>query len=112
MDSETGEALPYVTIVVGNRFSLLSNEDGNFTLTADSDEVIFFSRIGYEKLNLNAGRMGNEVRLRPMVKSLAEVTVLPFSKDDILKRCIENLERDYKQRWNIMDMIFRGIKCS
>ncbi|MBR4528230.1 MAG: hypothetical protein IKO71_07230 [Bacteroidaceae bacterium] len=97
MDSETGEALPYVTIVVGNRFSLLSNEDGNFTLTADSDEVIFFSRIGYEKLNLNAGRMGNEVRLRPMVKSLAEVTVLPFSKDDILKRCIENLESDYKK---------------
>ena len=96
VDSETGEPVPYVTIVVGNRFRLLSNEEGNFTLTTDQDEEVFFSRVGYEKMKLNVKELGNEIRLQPMVKSLTEITVLPFSKDYILKRCIEHLENDYK----------------
>ena len=97
VDAETGEPVDFVTVGVGIRWHLLSNEEGKFTITAQADEEISFSRIGYEKLRISAGRLGREVRLKPLVKSLAEVTVLPFPKEEILKRCIANLEKDYKK---------------
>ena len=97
VDAETGESVDFVTIGVGTRMHLLSNEEGEFTITAEADEEVSFSRIGYEKLRIAAGKLGREVRLKPLVKSLAEVTVLPLPKDEILRRCIANLEKDFKK---------------
>ena len=97
VDAETGEPVDFVTIGVGTRMHLLCNEEGEFTVTAEADEEVSFSRIGYEKLRIAARRLGREVRLKPLVKSLAEVTVLPIPKDEILRRCIANLEKDYKK---------------
>ncbi|MBQ7181994.1 MAG: hypothetical protein IJR87_12000 [Bacteroidaceae bacterium] len=97
VDAETGEPVPYVTIGTMKGAALLSNEEGAFTLVADSADEVFLSRVGYEKLMLRVGRIGPTVRIRPMVKSLAEVVVLPYSTDDILERCIENLKNDYKK---------------
>ncbi len=97
VDAETGEPVDFVTIGVGSRMHLLSNEKGEFTITAEADEVVSFSRIGYEKYKTEVGKMRREVRLKPLVKSLAEVTVLPIPKDEILRRCITNLEKDYKK---------------
>ena len=97
VDADTGEPIPYVTIGTMKSAALLSNEEGVFTLQADPAAEVFLSRVGYEKLRLPARNIGQTVKMRPLVRSLAEVTVLPYTEDEILERCIANLKNDYKK---------------
>ena len=63
VDAKTGEALPYVSIYAGEGKGTLSNNDGAFKLTADANDLLRFSCIGYEKMTAKATELPSVYRL-------------------------------------------------
>jgi TonB-linked SusC/RagA family outer membrane protein len=78
VDDATGEALPFVGVVVkGTTTGVLTSADGSFLIAAPSDETILvFSYVGYEKLELRADATRKmNVRLKPTAVALDAVVV-------------------------------------
>ena len=63
VDAKTGETLPYVSIYVGEGKGTLSNDDGEFKLTADANDMLKFSCIGYEKVTYKANELPSVIKL-------------------------------------------------
>ena len=78
VDAKTGETLPYVSIYVGEGKGTLSNDDGEFKLTADANDMLKFSCIGYEKVSFKANELPSVINM--------------------LKQVIANLKQDYKKQ--------------
>lgn len=94
VDGQTGEILPYVSIsVVGKNEGTIANSNGEFCLTADSNDTLKFTFIGYNPLVIKASEVSDEVRLLPVSTELREVTVLPATT--ILKHVYQKLTNDY-----------------
>lgn len=109
-DAETGETLPYVSIYAGEGKGTLTNDDGDFKLTADSGVVLRFSCVGYEKMTVKSTEQPFIVRLRPYSTVLGEVTIESVSKDRMLKQVIGNLKQDYqKYRKRARKYFFRTV---
>lgn len=97
LDAETGETLPYAIVYVESEKKALTNQNGEFIVTASPNDVLTFSYVGYEKLRIQASKMKPVVRLKPMSNELREVVVRPVDVMDILKELIKNLKRDYQK---------------
>ena len=97
VDVETGEALPYVSIFTDGGKGTLTNAEGDFKLSAEEEDVLTFSFIGYEKFRVKAGKLPAVVRLKPYATTMQEVTVHAKTYDEVLKQTIENLKLDYKK---------------
>ena len=54
VDSETGEALPYVTVYVSQENYTITNAEGNFTLRIAPQDTVRISFIGYQTLRIKA----------------------------------------------------------
>jgi len=98
VDAKTGEALPYVSIYAGEGKGTLSNNDGAFKLTADANDLLRFSCIGYEKMTAKATELPSVIRLKPYTTVLGEVTIHALRNEDMLKLVIANLKQDYKKQ--------------
>ena len=69
-DAETGEPLPYASIYVAAGHGTLTNAEGNFSLSAEYQDVLTFSYVGYEKLKLKATDVPRVVKLKPFARYL------------------------------------------
>ena len=106
VDAETGEALPYVSIYAGEGKGTLTNDDGDYKIKAGEGDTLSFSCIGYNKQAFPANQIPDVIRLKPYTTSLREVTIRPDDDDKIqkqeiekiLRRTIDNLTQDYKNR--------------
>ncbi|MBR6170206.1 MAG: carboxypeptidase-like regulatory domain-containing protein [Bacteroidaceae bacterium] len=98
VDAKTGEALPYVSIYVSEGKGTLSNNNGEFKLTADANDILKFSCIGYEKISFKANELPPVIRLKPYTTILGEVTIQALRNEDMLKLVIANLKQDYKKQ--------------
>ena len=98
VDAKTGETLPYVSIYVGEGKGTLSNDDGEFKLTADANDMLKFSCIGYEKVSFKANELPSVIKLKPYTTTLGEVTIQALRNKDMLKQVIANLKQDYKKQ--------------
>ena len=98
VDAKTGETLPYVSIYVGEGKGTLSNNDGAFKLTADANDMLKFSCVGYEKISFKANELPPVIKLKPYTTTLGEVTIQALRNEDMLKLVIANLKQDYKKQ--------------
>ena len=52
VDAETGEPLPYVEISVSQKLRTLSNRHGIFAVEARTKNMLIFSHVGYEEVEM------------------------------------------------------------
>jgi len=106
LDSKTQEALPYSNIVVLHKyFGTVSNESGYFSLDTTSlsmDDSVSFQYIGYKTkvLLLNELTKKDTIYLTEELISLSEAFVFgnPLDPKTIIKRVIENKDKNYPKR--------------
>lgn len=94
VDAETGEALPFAQVYVSPSKGTLSNDEGEFSLTAAPDDSLRISYIGYEKLRFAAHELPEVVKMQKVARMLEEVTVV--SSKGLLEKIARQLEADYK----------------
>lgn len=80
VEAVSGEGLPGVTIIVkGTTQGTTSLEDGSFEVAATADEVLVFSFIGMETIEVEVGsRTYLEVQMREGAAALTEVVVVGY----------------------------------
>ena len=91
VDTETGEALPYVYVYITkeqhvNTCGTVTDAQGCFECSATPNSTLLFSCVGYEKLTLKASNLKKTVRLTPLVTLMNELTVSPTSAQKYLKK--------------------------
>ena len=96
-DAETGEPLPYASIYVAAGHGTLTNAEGNFSLSAEYQDVLTFSYVGYEKLRLKATDVPRVVKLKPFARDLKEVVIVPVDEWDVVKQVINNMKKDFSK---------------
>ncbi|KPK86941.1 MAG: hypothetical protein AMS27_04025, partial [Bacteroides sp. SM23_62_1] len=80
-DSETGEPIPGVNILVeGTTRGAVTDLDGNYTIDIDQmDQVLIFSYVGYVSQSITVGNQTViNVRLTPDIAALEEVIVVGY----------------------------------
>ena len=95
-DSETGEALPYVTVFVSPGKGTLSNEEGDFRISVEDEETIRLSCIGYKTLRFDPHNVPSVIRMSPLVRELHELTVLSAPVQLALSKAIKLLGKEAK----------------
>ena len=104
VDAETGEALPYATVCSSSGKRVMTNMEGDFRVQAASSDTLYISRIGYESLRVVAERMNGRIVLKPLSKTLQTVTVTTIATEEILKRTLRQMKKEYKRskdNWSI-----------
>jgi hypothetical protein len=101
VDGQTGEAVPFATVVTGANKGTITNEEGYFSLDTASlgSDSIQISCMGYETLEIAAnGLKENEIlRLTPATIRLNEVRIgerIP-NADEIVRKVNENIPLNY-----------------
>jgi hypothetical protein len=94
----------FASIYIHNKnIGTLSNEDGNFTIKLpkeSADDSVYFSRVGYKPLKIKTGDLlpnRNIIFLDVNSIQLKEVMVKPIDLNNVLKRAIENIPRNYSR---------------
>ena len=54
VNAETGEALPFVSIYVRQGVGTMTNEEGEFSIVVNADDILQVSCMGYEKQQVKA----------------------------------------------------------
>lgn len=80
-DAQTGEALPGTTVKIeGTTTGTITDMDGNFTINAESGDVLLASFVGFETQRVTVGNQTTlNIALEPAEKSLDEVVVMGYS---------------------------------
>lgn len=101
VDGQTGEAVPFATIVTGVNKGTISNEEGYFNLDIAglSAETVQISCMGYETLEIPANALTENqiLRLTPAAIRLNEVRIgerIPDA-DEIVRKVNENIPLNY-----------------
>ena len=74
---------------------VLSNIDGDFTMTVERTDSLHFSFIGYEPQHFPADKLPKVVKMKERVRSLNEVTVL--GNEGLLAKVQKKLKKDYRK---------------
>ena len=93
LDAETGEPMAYANLYTESGTGTLANIDGRYVLMAKPDEQVRISFVGYATQTLRVDALPSVLKMQPLAKSLAEVTVL--STDAILMKVREQLRSDF-----------------
>ena len=104
IDAKTSESLPYANIKVNESDNLVSNEEGNFTLSESNSNdasVLIVSYLGYVNRQLTVGELKNLQYRIPLVPAIFEINEVNVSNkkpnaDEIMANVKANLERNYK----------------
>ena len=105
-DAETGEALPFAKVMSSGRHGTLANKHGDFSIMGTEDDTLTISYIGYEKKSVKAVIMPATIRLKPLVKEMGELIVLPKPKGEILDSIRNKLRMEYIQNWDKTSIYF------
>ena len=95
VDSETGEALPYVTVYVSQENYTITNAEGNFTLRIAPQDTVRISFIGYQTLRIKAQDVPATLALVSLTNTMREVTVRPLNAKSILSKVVRKLDNEY-----------------
>lgn len=102
-DLENNDALPGVNILVkGTNHGTVSDVDGTYTLTANHDDTLVFSSIGYitEEIAIN-GRNEVHLTLSPDIQSLQEIVVVGYTEQSREKTIASVSKLDQQELRNI-----------
>ncbi|MCX6171589.1 MAG: carboxypeptidase-like regulatory domain-containing protein [Flavobacterium sp.] len=115
IDSQTGESIPYATILVNNAENLVSNAEGLFTLSENSsnqDTILTISYLGYANQKISVGdliKQQNIIKLQAGIIELKEVNISNkrLSPYEIMANVKANVTKNYaKNTIPKKDMIF------
>jgi len=99
--------------VEGENTSTVSNNHGDFVLKISKEsnaEKIVISHLGYKSLRVDIKDLKprhNVFRIEPMVVPLNQVYVRPGPVDQIIKKVLENIGRNYSEKPNEMTGFYR-----
>lgn len=98
VDKETGETLPYTYVSVSNENRTITNYEGDFSITANDDDRIAVSCVGFETAEFVASKLPKVIRLVPLAKTMQTVQVVGWSR--ILQDVGKRMAKDYKKKKN------------
>ena len=96
VDAETGEPLPLVGVYIDEDHATLSNYDGEFSLTAQPNDVLQVTCIGHQTLMLRAAEVPPVITMRMLSATLSEVTVQGV--EGLLLRVAKKTEKTFKRK--------------
>ena len=97
VDATTGDPLPMASVYVSSSHSTITNQEGDFSIVAQPEDVLRITYVGYNAKNVMASELGRKVALRPYTKMLQEVTVTPIDVVGLLKKLVKKLKMEYAQ---------------
>ena len=110
IDEKTGRPLSQVSVSVG-RISVVTNEDGAFTLKlAQMPRSLTVSHLGYKtkKVTLEAGKTESmKIRLQPTVIQLREVVVRTGNPRDLVDIAIKKIPDNYSRQPELLKAFYR-----
>ena len=109
-DEKTGDCLRQVSVSAG-RVSVVTNEDGVFTLKLDQmPTAITVSHLGYKtrKVNLQEGKTENlKVRLVPTAIQLREIVVRTSNPRELVEIAIRKIPENYSRKPELLQTFYR-----
>ena len=93
VDSETGDAMPYVNVLAGENRGTVTNMEGDFAIRLTKGDTLQFSFVGYQPRKIAAAQLSQFIQLQPLPLAVNEVTVL--SDYAILMNVYEQLAASY-----------------
>ena len=110
VDDKTGKSLRQVSVSSG-RISVVTNEDGDFTLKLDKEpSAITISHLGYKtrKLRITDGKtQGLKVRLVPTSIQLREVVVRNTDPRELVDIAISKIPDNYSRQPELLKAFYR-----
>jgi hypothetical protein len=110
IDEKTGRPLSQVSVSVG-RISVVTNEDGAFTLKlAEMPRSLTVSHLGYKtrKVTLEAGKTESmKIRLQPTVIHLREVVVRTGNPRELVDIAIKKIPDNYSRQPELLKAFYR-----
>lgn len=97
VDATTGDPLPMASVYVSSSHSTITNQEGDFSIQAQPEDVLRITYVSYNAKNIKASDLGSKVALRPYTKMLQEVTVTPIDVVGLLKKLVKKLKMEYAQ---------------
>ena len=104
VEDETGEALPLVGVYISEENNTLTNFDGEFSITADSTDLVRLSCIGRETITLRASALPTTVRMKMLSSTLSEVTVTAI--EGVLAQVAKRTEKAFNSKKSKMAQYF------
>ena len=109
-DEKTGDCLRQVSVSAG-RVSVVTNEDGVFTLKLDQmPTAITVSHLGYKtrKVNLQEGKTENlKVRLVPTAIQLREIVIRTSNPRELVEIAIRKIPENYSRKPELLQTFYR-----
>ena len=110
IDEKTGRPLSQVSVSVG-RISVVTNEDGAFTLKlAEMPRSVTVSHLGYKtkKVTLEAGKTESmKIRLQPTAIQLREVVVRTGNPRELVDIAIKKIPDNYSRQPELLKAFYR-----
>lgn len=110
VDDKTGEALGQVSVSAG-RVSVVTNEDGDFTLKlSEAPGKISISHVGYKTryLDVTPGQSQPlKVRLRPATIQLREIVVVNEDPRELVEIAISKIPENYSMKPEMLKGFYR-----
>ncbi|MBO4612691.1 MAG: hypothetical protein J5671_05920 [Bacteroidaceae bacterium] len=96
VDADTGEPMPCVGVYIETGRTTLTNFDGEFSIKADSNEVIRLTCIGYRTLYYAFAKLPPVVRMEPLASNMSEVTIRGL--EHLLLKVSRCMEKDFRRK--------------
>ena len=110
VDQKTGDPLRQVSVSAG-RISVVTNEDGDFTLKLNQmPQAVRISHLGYktQMLNLKDGKTeGLQIRLVPTTIQLREVIVRKWDPRELVDIAIDKIPENYSRVPELLKGFYR-----
>ncbi len=104
IDAETGEPLPLVGIYISEENNTLTNFDGEFSITADSADMVRLTCIGHKTLTMRAGALPATIQMKMLSSTLSEVTVTGI--ESILAQVAKQMEKSFNRKQSKSSQFF------
>ena len=110
IDDKSGMPLQQVNISAG-RVSVVTNEDGDFTLKLDKEVAsVMVSHVGYKTVRLPVGdgtTEGLKIRLKPTVIQLREIVVRSENARELVNIAISKIPENYSKVPELLKGFYR-----
>jgi len=114
IDSETNDAVPYATVLIGQNQGIISNDQGYFSFDLkqiknplDSIEI---SSMGFQTIKIPfKSPLDSIIYLKESTYELAQVIIEsnPLDVDQIMERLIENIEKNHPNVYRESQVFYR-----
>lgn len=94
--------------VTMNELSVVTNEDGFFTLKSEGEaETITVSHVGYRLQQVKLTGQPLKIRMQPVTIQLSEVLVMPKDARELVMQAIDKIPGNYSQQTELHHCFYR-----